>query len=364
MANIYVNHTGSDTAPYDTEAKASTDIQVALDAVSAGDTVWIKDDSGGDCTKTYIMDGADQQAATFDIDANDRVTIKGYKTTIGDCDKGGDFYKTNFAVIDGNSGAFDVLVPNGVHGISIQNVKIIDVPVTNYPFLVATAGNSTLLRNVWFNGGLDAIDINGIYGLIIDDCRLDGVYTYDERGKAGIIRIGLNAFVYGALISNCVFDVINADRYIEGGANQIGNLVVRGNQFINSGTVTTGILTVGPLVARHNSFFTSGTLTTGIDVTNANSRIASIVESNILYGATSVFNGEPAEHDYNCYGSNSEDNGVSSDPLFMDAANDDLRLKPTSPCLNTGKPVLGNGQTNAGFTNIGAWQRKSLLGVR
>ena len=75
MADIYVNHSGSNTSPYDTEAKAATDIQVALDAVSAGDTVWIKADvalGGAD----YVMDGVDQQAAQFDIDVASNIKIK------------------------------------------------------------------------------------------------------------------------------------------------------------------------------------------------------------------------------------------------------------------------------------------------
>ena len=70
MADIYVNHTGSSTAPYDTEAKAATDIQVALDAAGNGDTVWIKAD------QDYVMDGVDQQAAQFDADINNNVAIK------------------------------------------------------------------------------------------------------------------------------------------------------------------------------------------------------------------------------------------------------------------------------------------------
>ncbi len=47
---------------------------------------------------------------------------------------------------------------------------------------------------------------------------------------------------------------------------------------------------------------------------------------------------------------------IFADPQFMDAANGDFKLKPTSPCLNTGKPTL-----DSGYTSIGAWQRKSLL---
>jgi len=49
-------------------------------------------------------------------------------------------------------------------------------------------------------------------------------------------------------------------------------------------------------------------------------------------------------------------NAVEQDPQFVNAASDDFRLKPSSPCLNTGKPTVNNG-----LASIGAWQRKSLL---
>lgn len=49
-------------------------------------------------------------------------------------------------------------------------------------------------------------------------------------------------------------------------------------------------------------------------------------------------------------------NSIVADPLFMDAANADFRLKPTSPCLNAGRPTLGSG-----YTDMGAWQRISRI---
>jgi len=72
--------------------------------------------------------------------------------------------------------------------------------------------------------------------------------------------------------------------------------------------------------------------------------------------------------DYNCVYNGSTNyqfgwpvgpNDITSNPLFVDASGGDYRLKPTSPCLNTGKSTI-----NSGFTSMGAWLRKSLLGVR
>ena len=42
---------------------------------------------------------------------------------------------------------------------------------------------------------------------------------------------------------------------------------------------------------------------------------------------------------------------ILEDPLFMDAANNDFTLKPTSPCLNAGVPAFG------GYPDLGPWQR-------
>jgi len=42
---------------------------------------------------------------------------------------------------------------------------------------------------------------------------------------------------------------------------------------------------------------------------------------------------------------------IEADPEFVDANNGDFRLKPSSPCLNAGKPTL-----NGGYTSMGAWQ--------
>ena len=61
---------------------------------------------------------------------------------------------------------------------------------------------------------------------------------------------------------------------------------------------------------------------------------------------------------YNCFhncnvnsrgGDKSTD--INADPLLFDPANDDMRLKRNSPCINAGRQTV-----NDGHTDIGAWQ--------
>ena len=69
--------------------------------------------------------------------------------------------------------------------------------------------------------------------------------------------------------------------------------------------------------------------------------------------------------DFNSYSANAENHGINSDtfpPDFFDDSNNDFRLKPNSPLLNTGLWAIGNSTViDRGFSSIGAWQRKSLL---
>jgi len=358
MANIYVNHTGSSTPPYDTEAKASTSIQTALDAAASGDTVLIKAD------QDYVMNGTDQQAAQFDVDVNNNVTIKGYYSTIGDQDYGGTYYKDpdyGWAVIDANNGAFNVFSAGDKYKLVFSNIKTVNVNSSYSSLdLTPTANkNKYVVQNCWITGGNRAIVCDYLYIPIIQDCKFTGVYSNQ------VIFFGTNT-LQGEVVEGCQFTHGNATESIKcsGGLHIIYN-----NIFNISGTVTSVITLVmnssslaGFITNNVICANTGGAITNGINIPYAVQN--AMIFNNIIVGCTTSINDLATINfgGWNCFYNNGSNwtlrNGdIVADPQFMNAPNGDFRLKPTSPCLNTGKPTLGGG-----YTSIGTWQRKSLLG--
>lgn len=358
MADIYVNHTGSDTPPYDTEAKASTDIQVALDAATDGDTVWIKAD------ENYVMDGVDQQAATFDVDADDNIAIKGYYTSTGDQDVGGAYYKDSshgWVVIDADSGAFNVFAVGAFSYLVWENLKTINVNVANSPFYLdpGVAKNSYVLQNLALTGGKYAMYLNNLQGVAIVDCEFIGTFG---TGVFDAVISASMAAAAGISIVDCLFEIVNVKRclFIQGPATGAS---ICGNILNISGTVTDCMFVTKGGIINHNIIYENGGVITGGIHVHSTSR-ATAIYNNIIVGCTTSINdgGGIISGGWNCLYNNGSDwsplreGDIQSDPQFMDAANGDFRLKPTSPCLNTGKPTPGSG-----YTSIGAWQRKSLL---
>jgi len=359
MANTYVNHTGSSTPPYDTEAKAATDIQVALDAANSGDTVLIKAD------QDYVMDGNDQQAAQFDVDANDEVTIKGYYLNPGDQDYGGTYYRDpshGWVVIDANDGDYDVFVAGDVHNPRFYNLKTININMSNYGFELAASAYKTgaILDNCWVvgNGTGRAIGITGNYYVTkIHRCKITGSF---ETGAGVRNIIYISAVTYGTEVRGCIFDISNGEQVI--GLYSVDGLSIHDNIF-NLGTLSDELIDcVTPISFFNNTIYVSGSMNEGIELTGT--KKASLIYNNIFVGLTTpIVDYSLASYlGHNCYYNctNNPSGGINDlvdiDPRFMNAAGGDFRLKPTSPCLNTGEPTM-----NGGYTSIGAWQRKSLL---
>jgi hypothetical protein len=357
MANIYVNHTGSSTPPYNTEAKAATNIQVTLDAAVSGDMVLIKAD------QDYVMNGTDQQAAQFDVDTSDNITIRGYYATVGDQDYGGAYYKDSvhgWVVINANNGAFNVFSAGNKNKLRWHNLKTINVSTSKISFDLTPTSEETgyMIQNCWTTGGQRAIVCDNLNNPIMLDCLFTGAYsTHPTLGN--LIQIALTCY-YGSIIENCNFAHTNVTRSIYY-ANATENILAH-NVFNIAGTVTSVVDVInGYLVNNIIYEGTGGNITDSIKIESGGQN--AIIYNNIIVGCTTSINDLATVNfgGWNCFYNNGSNwtlrNGdIVADPQFMNAPNGDFRLKPTSPCLNTGKPTLGGG-----YTSMGVWQRKSLL---
>jgi hypothetical protein len=358
MANIYVNHTGSNTSPYDTEAKASRSIQTALDAAQSGDTVWIKAD------QNYVMNGTDQQAAVFDVDTNNNIAIKGYYQNIGDQDYDGAYYKDSnygWVVISANSGSFHVFSAGDIGNLRWHNLKIINVATTRNSFDLTPSVEQSgyLIQNCWLTGGKRGIDCANLSNPIIQDCIFTG--TYSSGGAYGVVYQA-STCGRGSIIKDCSFSctlggTVKAIECLNNGMSVIGY-----NIFNIAGTVNAVIGITNACFMFNNIIYESagGTITAGILLQS--SAKSSFIINNIVVGCTTSISDAATINfgGWNCFCNNGTNwtlrNGdIVADPQFMDAPNGDFRLKPASPCLNRGKPTWG------GYTSIGTWQRKSLL---
>jgi len=138
--------------------------------------------------------------------------------------------------------------------------------------------------------------------------------------------------------------------------------MISDNTFNLNGTVSSVIrINYGGMILNNTIYASGGGVTNGIDLGSTAKNSA--VFNNIIMGCTTSINDTVTVNfgGWNCFYNNGSNwtlrNGdIVADPQFMNAPNGDFKLKPTSPCLNTGKPTLGGG-----YTDIGAWQRKSLL---
>lgn len=363
-AYIYVNHDGNDTAPYDTEAKACTDVNTALRIAERGDTIWLKADAN------YVL-GGDQQAAMLNMDGNSYKVVCGYYQTIGDQNVGGAYYKDanyGWAIIDANNGshhALGVVTGGGSPtDIAVKNIKFTNINFSYYSINIAPANLTACgwnIINCWFTGGVGAIYNGKQASPFIDDCKFTGTYS---KSFLDAVILSNNEGMTNIVVQDCNFSHGNAYTCIR--CNGAGTHIIRNNLFNISGAVNKVIKMTYQSWITNNTIYenSGGTITTGIDISAATS-IATEISNNIIVGCTTSINDEAAYSGYcqggwNCFYNNGTDwtlryGDIQADPQFIDAANDDFRLQPTSPCLNTGKHTLNNGYTTMGAVRIPYW---------
>ena len=303
--------------------------------------------------------------------------------TDGDMDYGGAYYQNaldayvngvtaGYSVkLDGNNGAHDIITITG-HNLTLRNLYIYQTDGAATNDGVVFSGNcfNPTIKNCKFDDLYTCI--NGTtYRMIIED-------TYFGPLHGNYYQITSPS--YGGSVSNCVFEgkaaaYIAAMAYISfdncifiGGYYGIYTQVfghVSNCIFYNQTTACLGPnSTTQAYIKAHNCIF--------MPAATADYAVYGLAKGGVHVGLSthnqiwSVAGADLTNH-ISINGNTRQfptDTNAVGDPLFVDAANGDFRLKPTSPCLNTGRPIPADpvsAGTNDGYANKGAWQRKSIL---
>ena len=302
--------------------------------------------------------------------------VNGYNTVPGDMDRGGAYYESPFDIlrngsidltrcvtIDADGGAYDVITL----GASIENCVLENIHLTG-------ANNAS-------DRGIEFADANSL-GVLLRNCRFSDMYQCCNATVIGMAFISCyshddvmnHAYVFRAhagLLMACVAKLPVAAFFvgtISVPCTVMGCLTVGGLWGVRVVSAGSAAVIIG------NTFYNLSDHGVRSETTDS-----VIVLNNIFAlapGAVGLLTsiGSIIYNDYNCYietdgtpltvgatGSGDEvpvlgEYSIELDPLFVDAANGDFRLKPTSPCLNTGERTPGGG-----YQNMGAWQRISRI---
>jgi len=409
LANLY--DTTYDAGRYEVIAVNTNYVDLELAYVS-DDTVSIKvggafadlqgacDDDSTDAAdyNRYILTNKNETlTAAIDFDTglgsaanNSHKVIIGFNTRPpsntamddGDMDYGGDFYKSALDIHQNSD--------------TVPSDDKVDIDADGGAWHITTidSGRNLHLRNLYLHNCADTYNVFDIttdhcYGLNVRGCAFDThekIIGDSAKAARGCVfndcffgnPVNYNGyyfgFMYGGLIENCVFSggnygikaymttIINS--IIAGGWRGVESMYythLRNCTFYNQ---------TNEAIYIANSSYPASSVKNCIFVVNDKDN-----DYVIRFGSSG---GSIQDFSYNCY--YGADGGVITtpfyndklsaeftpqgmgniiqDPLFVDAANGDYKLKPNSPCINTGKPTIGDG-----YTNIGAWQRKSFLGI-
>jgi len=334
----YVASTGSNTSPYDTLAKAATQVETVIENI----------DLGADDTIKLYTDITEADAINWPT---------------GDSGTGA----TDLVTLDLNGYTITTSAANGiVFGADVDYVHVTNGTIK----LGGAAGTNYCVYN--YSDGVDHITFSGVtfdtsaadYGIgfyfLMDgdgenatDILIDSCYFLDNDDDYGFQAIGLASVT----IQNCKF--INTNYGIVDTLSAFGSptIVCSNNTFYSCATV--GIVVI------LNTDPTQLTITNCIFSTNATGI------SDLSGGATDPTN------TYNLYyGSTTADvanltKGAGSitgyDPLFTDATGLDFTLTALSPCINQGTTIEAVTTDYAGVArpqgdayDIGAYERVAV----
>ena len=303
----YVSKTGGHVSPFTSWANAATNIQAAVDAASAGDTVLVNDG-------TYYPNS--QISVTIDITVK---SINGAEKTIVNGNQSHRCFYINsgdiiegFTITDGKAGyAGGVWCDNGG---TIQNCIIV--------------GNSSSIEGA-----------GGVYcesGGIVLNCTISGNSSVDHGGGV--------CCAHGGTVRNCTI--------IGNSANYGGGVSCHSGGMVQNCTISGNSISSEGAAGVH--FLYSG----------------GIIQNSILWNDNGLeISGTPSANTYNCIENwtNIVDGIITNNPQFVDIASGNYHLKTNSPCINSGtnmawmvgaKDLDGNPriQPSGGIVDMGCYE--------
>lgn len=239
---------------------------------------------------------------------------------------------------------------------------------------------SLTVANCRFTGNFASRDGGGLYNMTYTTLAVENCVFISNRTGSGDGG-GMYTCEHSSVTTrNCVFSGNSTGEYGGGmyngsiSANTIYNTIFINNHSDGDGGAMFNAY-AGP-VAVSNCVFTGNTaLSNGGGIYNTNASV-SVVTNCILWG-DSASDGGNEIYDfvyantlstpmvtYSCIaGGYGGDGNISSDPLFMDMPNGDLRLLPGSPCIDTGtaagapsSDILGVPRPQGAGYDMGAYE--------
>jgi len=386
-STIYVDAEASGANNGTSWADAFSDLQTALDAVQAGQQIWV---AAGTYWPTHLLSPSDPRSATFQL-KNGVAIYGGFDPSFGDVAFEDRDWEANSSILSGDllgddGPGFENNEENGYHvfyhpeGTDLDSSAILDGftisggnadgddPHNRGGGMYNDESSPTLTNCIlssnsadWGGGGM----YNDESSPTLTSCILSSNST-DASGGGMLNRLGSSP-----TLTNCVFDGNSADWSGGGMLNWNGsspvliNCIFSGNSAVYRGggiynEADSSLVLTNCIFSRNSAQNTGGgihnTVNSSASLTNCTfsgnsaswgggalsnvSGSSAALDNCILWGDTSpeVFNSEGTLiiTYSNVQGGYQGEGNISADPLYFDLKNGDYHLLPGSPCIDAG----------------------------